>query len=220
MVDRSLERATQRSLERAHSLIEAALQLLREGDSEGFTVQEVADRAGQSLRTFYQHFGTKNDLLLAVFEEKVSRSAAGLEAAVEPYDDPMDRLAAYLVATVSRRGEAQEEVALSQYHNELAASRPEDLATVQRPIVDLVCRLVQDAMDAGAIPEGDVEAAAYMMVALKTARMHSAILGNELGLSLPDPQSFARFCIEGLGGKLPSSLRDPEAAALSAVPSG
>ena len=38
-------------------------------------MQEVADEAGQSLRTLYQYFESKDDLLLAVFEEAMKTYA-------------------------------------------------------------------------------------------------------------------------------------------------
>lgn|GEM_PF-774237 len=203
VVDRSLERATRRSLDRAKALIDAAMELLREGEHEGFTVQEVADRAGQSLRTFYQHFGSKNELLLAVFEEELRRHARTLENAVDRYTDPIERLAAFLVAGATGRANPHEEIALAQYRIDLAVHRPEDLATVQTPVIRLVKQLVQDAMDAGALVPGDADPAVFLLLTLKSARLHADILGNELGVRLPDAMALARFCIEGLGGKFP-----------------
>ena len=49
--------------------MQAAARLLERSNGDRFTVQEVADEAGQSLRTLYQYFESKDDLLLAVFEE-------------------------------------------------------------------------------------------------------------------------------------------------------
>ena len=51
------------------NLIRAAAAVLERSNGEDITVQEVADEAGQSLRTLYQYFESKDDLLLAVFEE-------------------------------------------------------------------------------------------------------------------------------------------------------
>ena len=49
--------------------MQAAARLLERTNGDRFTVQDVADEAGQSLRTLYQYFESKDDLLLAVFEE-------------------------------------------------------------------------------------------------------------------------------------------------------
>ena len=69
LVGRSLAEATKRSLDRGASLIRAAATLMERTKGDSFTVQEVANEAGLSLRSFYQHFGSKDDLLLAVYEE-------------------------------------------------------------------------------------------------------------------------------------------------------
>ena len=46
--------------------------------SKDFTVQEVVERSGQSLRSFYQYFAGKYELLLALFEESVRSTAEHL----------------------------------------------------------------------------------------------------------------------------------------------
>ena len=77
VVQRSLRSATQRSIDRGTSLVQAAARLLERTNGDRFTVQDVADEAGQSLRTLYQYFESKDDLLLAVFEEAMRTYAAG-----------------------------------------------------------------------------------------------------------------------------------------------
>ena len=76
VVRRSLRTATQRSIDRGTSLVRAAARLLERTNGDRFTVQDVADEAGQSLRTLYQYFESKDDLLLAVFEESMRTYAA------------------------------------------------------------------------------------------------------------------------------------------------
>ena len=75
VVGRSLRTAAARSVDRGNALIRAAATVLERSDGEDITVQEVADEAGQSLRTLYQYFESKDDLLLAVFEEAMRPSA-------------------------------------------------------------------------------------------------------------------------------------------------
>ena len=61
------------------NLISAAAAVLDRCNGEDITVQEVADEAGQSLRTLYQYFESKDDLLLAVFEEAMRTYARLIE---------------------------------------------------------------------------------------------------------------------------------------------
>ena len=100
IVDRSLRDATQRSIDRGSALVSAAAALLERSDGGAFTVQDVADEAGQSLRTLYQYFESKDDLLLAVFEETMRTYAQLIERAIAGLTDPLDRLAGALVAAV------------------------------------------------------------------------------------------------------------------------
>src|SRR5580704_10503090 len=71
-VARSLDSARARAESRFQRFLDAALELMSEGEpGKDFTVQEVVDRSGQSLRLFYQYFGGKHELLLALFEDVV-----------------------------------------------------------------------------------------------------------------------------------------------------
>ena len=65
-------RRRERAETRLQRFLDAALELIGEGGpGKDFTVQEVVERSGQSLRLFYQYFGGKHELLLALFEESV-----------------------------------------------------------------------------------------------------------------------------------------------------
>src|SRR5205807_117089 len=72
-VSRSLDSARARAEDRVQRFIDAALELMSESPSgKDFTVQDILATSGQSLRAFYQYFGGKQELLLAVFEESVA----------------------------------------------------------------------------------------------------------------------------------------------------
>ncbi len=74
-VARSLDSARARAESRLQRFLDAALELMNEGEPHrDFTVQEVVERSGQSLRLFYQYFSGKHELLLALFEETVRSS--------------------------------------------------------------------------------------------------------------------------------------------------
>ena len=71
-VARSLDSARSRAETRVQRFMDAALELVNRGSGTDFTVQEVVERSGQSLRTFYQYFDGKHELLLALFEESIA----------------------------------------------------------------------------------------------------------------------------------------------------
>jgi AcrR family transcriptional regulator len=204
VVDRSLKSATQKSIDRGAGFIRAATTLLQRSDGDGFTVQEVADEAGQSLRTLYQYFESKDDLLLAVFEEAMTTYAQLIRAAVATLDDPLERLAGAVIAAsrMPERSTAGVDVGLARLRLKLGGVEPALVARSQEPVLAVFRQLHHDAVAAGAVAERGEEQAVYMITALNGAFITSRTLGNEYGLALPDPIDLARFCLQGIGAEL------------------
>jgi AcrR family transcriptional regulator len=96
-VSRSLDSARTRAENRVQRFLDAALELMDAGDTKEFTVQEVVERSGQSLRSFYQYFGGKHELLLALFEESIRATADHLRALVADEDDSFARVRRFVV---------------------------------------------------------------------------------------------------------------------------
>src|SRR5260370_20963875 len=65
-VERSTRQAKLRAEQRVQRFLDAAQAIIMEKGSTDFTVQEVVERSRQSLRSFYQHFDGKHDLLPAL----------------------------------------------------------------------------------------------------------------------------------------------------------
>src|SRR5258705_12857007 len=59
---------------RASRFMKSALAILGETGRTDFTVLEVVERSKTSLRSFYQHFSTKDELLLALIDKIMSES--------------------------------------------------------------------------------------------------------------------------------------------------
>jgi AcrR family transcriptional regulator len=210
VVRRSLRTATKRSIDRGSSLIRAAATLLERSHGDGFTVQDVADEAGQSLRTLYQYFESKDDLLLAVFEEAMRTYARMIRNAIVDLADPLERLAGALVAAVrmpeySGTGVDQ---GLARLRLKLSEVEPELVARSQEPVTALVRGLVVDAAASGQIRVADADEATYMIMALKAAFITSQTLGNDSGARLPAVFTLTSFCLEGLGARLEDGWLD------------
>src|SRR5215207_8752985 len=91
-VARSLGPARERAERRVQRFLDAALELMDGASGKEFTVQQVVERSGQSLRSFYQYFDGKHELLLALFEESVRSSAERLRGELEDEKDALGRL--------------------------------------------------------------------------------------------------------------------------------
>ena len=74
------------------TLLEAAVALIGEAGPRGFTLREVARRAGVSHNAPYRHFSSKDDLLVAVASEGFERLTAVMEKSLAKGKTPLQRL--------------------------------------------------------------------------------------------------------------------------------
>jgi AcrR family transcriptional regulator len=160
-VARSLDPARARANDRVQRYLDAALELMQNDSSREFTVQEVVERSGQSLRGFYQYFAGKHELLLAVFEESVRTTALHLRDAIADLDDPLDRLRSVVVeyhrlcrpdlTRVSGKVKQQEGPprALAEFAQRLLTAHPDEAAQAFTPLTTLFEELLADAAAAG-----------------------------------------------------------------------
>jgi AcrR family transcriptional regulator len=206
VVDRSLRTAVERSVDRGMNLIRAAVVVLDRSNGEDITVQEVADEAGQSLRTLYQYFESKDDLLLAVFEEAMRTYAQMIRRAIGELTDPVDRLAGAMIAAARMPEYSGTGVdrGLARLRLKLAEVKPDDVGRAQSALTTLVRELVDEAAAARRIDVADAEAATFMLLSLNAAFITADMLGNDAGVRRPDVATLVAFCLRGLGAELDS----------------
>src|SRR5687768_10978572 len=131
------------------------------GAGKEFTVQEVVERSGQSLRSFYQYFAGKHELLLALFEEAVRSAAEYLREAVdqEKEGDALARLRRYVIehyelcrpAPKTRSSKTVTLRAMGEFAQQLLTDHPKEAARAFVPMVALLDELLDDAGAAGAV---------------------------------------------------------------------
>lgn len=149
-VERSLKNARERAISRGDKFIKAAAELLRTTGKSDFTVQEVVDRAGMSLRSFYHHFATKDDLLLALIEESVRRYIAEMRPKIEATDGPVEKLRVLLNASFRDRysgDRASRGMVLFHWH--LAEARTAEFVDTLAPQVALITEILAEGAAAG-----------------------------------------------------------------------
>jgi len=157
---RALDSARSRAENRVELFLDAARELVSTNSGE-FTVQEVVERSGQSLRTFYQYFAGKHELLLALFEESIRSVAARLQEAVDGGTDPLDRLQRFAVEyyrmcrpTVHGRPAGVPGPTIVEFAQQLLTSHPGEAARAFAPLVVLLEQLLDDAAAAGDVRRG------------------------------------------------------------------
>ncbi|WP_235488665.1 helix-turn-helix domain-containing protein, partial [Frankia sp. AvcI1] len=77
-------------------MIRAAYRVLARADSGSVTVSEILTEAQLSTRAFYRHFTSKDQLLLAMFEEESERATAQLTQRLASTPDPYTAVGAWI----------------------------------------------------------------------------------------------------------------------------
>jgi AcrR family transcriptional regulator len=215
-VERSLRSARAKAVSRSDRFIQAAIEILTETGRTDFTVQELIERSKTSLRSFYQHFSGKEELLLALFEEVIGTSVAEWREEIEPITDSLEALHLLVDRIHGHAGQQSDnriQRALAVYHLQLAESRPMEYARVLAPLRELILELVQRGVAVDGRFRDDIGPEALAMIMMQTvvgaAHMHA--LGAEpSGLRLDTEQLWA-FCASGLIGT-PPNARSPKLA--------
>ena len=179
-VARSLDSARVRAESRVQRFIDAALELLSDSaPGEDFTVQDVVEKSGQSLRSFYQYFGGKQELLLALFEESVRSTADELRDRIKDEKDPRERLHRFVVEyyalcrPTSKKGRRRSSpLALADFAQQLMTANPKEATRAFAPLVSLFEEVFDEAVAAGAVRRG-LNRQRVAGVALEAIMFHS-----------------------------------------------
>jgi AcrR family transcriptional regulator len=182
-------------------LLAAAAAVLREEGLPALSVARVLDRAGLGTRAFYRHFGSKDELVSAMFLEMARAEVSRLKERMAPCPDPIQAVAAWIDARLDLafrsdiRSELQQ-LSVEAQHQMLAA--PDLVApayrAILRPLVDELAR----GHDLGFFPgiEPEVDALSIQGVVWSNTEQYWA----KTDLDIPDVRArIQEFCLRGLG---------------------
>jgi uncharacterized protein (TIGR00369 family) len=182
--------------------IKTAVEILRETGRTDFTVQEVVARSKTSLRAFYQHFGSKDELLIALLERTMALSTRAWRA--ETNGLASTTAIKLIIDRISEEPESSTQDSLNRamnlYNQHLSETRPRDYARVLSPLHDLLRDVIQRGVSEGVFrPNLDVgpAAAIVMQTILGALRLHW--LGAELTGAPIDAAHLYDFCVRALG---------------------
>jgi AcrR family transcriptional regulator len=188
-------------------LVAAARELANETGTAAFTVTQVTERAGLSLKSFYRCFPGKDELLIALLEEDTRVGAAMLADAIEPQRDPVARLRAYvegLFDFLTHPGAVGYVGVIVREHRRLAEDHPVEMRAALAPLIDMLGA----ELAAAGLPD---------WVNRDPSRAAETVFGvllsgiNDVALGRTEPREVAaylwRFCWAGLRGE-PSGRDD------------
>jgi AcrR family transcriptional regulator len=155
-VERSTRAAKLRAEQRVQRFLDAAQAIITDKGTTDFTVQEVVERSSQSLRSFYQHFDGKHELLLALFEDALRRTTGQIAAAAAARTDPEEalRTAVELLFELSRPDSNAHRPLLTEFAPRLMLSHPAEVRRAHAPLLDLLTALTAALADGGQLRPG------------------------------------------------------------------
>ena len=143
---------------RVNRFMRSALSILAETGRTDFTVLEVVERSKTSLRSFYQHFSTKDELLLALIDPIMTEST---EQWREDTDDlPAAEAIRVLIDRICTPAESTKQDSINRgltfYNDHLAETLPREYARVLSPLHDLIREIIERGIAEGVF-RADVE---------------------------------------------------------------
>ena len=216
-VERSTKAAKLRAERRVMQFLDAAQAIMKEKRSTDFTVQEVVDRSRQSLRSFYQHFSGKHELLLALFEDALRRSADEIRAAAAGESDPLEqlRIAVQLLFEQCRPDPDRQGPLFTDFAPQLLMSHPAEVRAAHAPVLAVFTEMVSRAEAAG-LTRADTRPRRVAAMVMQTAMFLAQASGvSEDENSHPlTAEEVWRFCLAGFGAPgILEARQSPVAAA-------
>ncbi len=186
---------------RAESFMRSALDILGETGGTDFTVLDVVQRSKTSLRAFYQHFATKDELLLALVErimiDATTRWRA--ETAEMSATDALRRLVERISAPAHSSTQDSINRGLSYYNDHLLQTRPREFALVLRPLHELVVEILRRGVTEGAFrADLDLDADAAILTQSILGALRLRDLGTDLTGTVIESDHVFTFCLRGL----------------------
>ncbi|WP_422747749.1 TetR/AcrR family transcriptional regulator [Mycobacterium sp. WMMD1722] len=204
---RTPDTATDSGETRPQRFMRSALDILGETGRTDFTVLEVVERSKTSLRSFYQHFSTKDELLLALIDRIMSESTMRWRAATDdqPSRTALRTLIDRICVPAGSKAQGRLNRGLTFYNDHLAETLPRDYARVLAPLHALISDIIRRGIDEQAF-RADIDpqtcAALIMQTALGAARLR--VLGAELTGHPVEAEHIFTFCVRSLEQPTPS----------------
>lgn len=147
-------RATRKRERTRQALLDAARQLYAEGGHATLTVADIARAADVGVGTFYYHFATKDDVLVALMAEFMGRVATAIHERGAHITDPAERLRSGYAVYVEL---GQEEQELLRMYYSSAGAQASFAEAGRQFFLDEAMEMIRMGQDAGVFRSGPPE---------------------------------------------------------------
>ena len=136
------------------TLLETAIQLVGEVGPAGFTLREVARRAGVSYNAPYRHFADRDELLAAVAAQGFRELDGAMRDAAHQEKNPLSRLKQAGLAYIDFALRRPEHFAV-MFDAPVAKNTSSEQAQAAETAFGTLMNLVKECQDQGRLPQGE-----------------------------------------------------------------
>jgi AcrR family transcriptional regulator len=183
-------------------LIEAAHRVMRRNGFNGATVADILADAGLSTRAFYRHFGSKDELLLAMYRRDSEAVAARIAARCDAALSAAAGLSAWLDEVLSLAYEprrARRAAVLGSMAAQRADAYPEAYAVAIATLVEPLVVVLERGRADGSFPLAQPDVDAHTIHAVVWSLAATRLTGQP-GPSRQDALTHAlRFVLPAIG---------------------
>jgi len=138
-------------------LLEAACQIMRDGDAVDLSLSELSYRSGLNSALVKYYFGNKSGLMLALLERDMSNILASLQALVAKPIDPEEKLRRHLGAVIDTYHAFPylNRLLMRMIRDSPPAEAKRIAALYLRPLSDAYDNMIADGVNAGKFRDVD-----------------------------------------------------------------
>jgi AcrR family transcriptional regulator len=207
--DRAVERAVLSARQRAEaeigSILDAAWSVLARTGWEDLKIGMVLEQAQVSTRNFYRNFSGKSALLIALFEEEISRFADQITTALDSDYDPIEQVSAWIELNVRRAYSPRSHARARLFAAEgpaLALEFPDDVQRIRRLLLDPLVAAIEAGVRSGDFDTPSPEESAIVIWLLTSSLMRDPLAGGNLTATYDRAFAFVRDnSFRAIGGK-------------------
>lgn len=143
-------------------LLEVAIDLFATEGYAGTSIRDIAKAMGMSISNIYHYYGSKEGILLAIFQQSADRLHEDLRRVAELDIDPLARFALLMKTNLTLSGRFRNEARIYTIEREqFPAEAQERTRTVQRQILEIYVGQLRALDEKGLLVPGDITLLAF-----------------------------------------------------------
>lgn len=159
MVNLHVERSNR---DRRSLILEVAAALFANGGFDSTSMNDVAAAAGIQKPSVYHHFSSKEEILVYILDDGISRLLSEADRVMKEYDDPRERLEQLLLAHIGGFEDKKAQVTVFLLERQAAMVTARSKYIVKRRQYDqLFVRTIKEGQRQGLFRQGNPTVMAY-----------------------------------------------------------